>query len=769
MIEEEAEENGLYSLSSTGRRHEKKSKSRKVKTKQETSSMTSSSLELSSTSLSSVVVLHGGKDRTVTASGEMKNWQSTSTTRKHAANLSSKPAHDSATPLVKASALQHVLAITNSIDENKNTDVFDAARNDAADANNTSNCTDLSEDCIMSTRKAREKYITAKSNHSRSGRRGDRSIRNMQSGTLSRGSNSIRSGGSQKISRSSHCSISAHTMASSLDTCTDADLDSLDGEDDSNHELLSDNDNDDYRHQDQLYEKFRRHLTSSNDDDDINEYDPLWREKTQYDKYKISNKLGAPPSSSYLHRYSVGAEELHKAAGQSESTEPTAIAAPLSTLVDEMSTKLLPKQDSSVEEIRSPSLPHQQPQINGPKEDNPLLTTEDEGFSGLGSQSSYGNFERRLSPLKRKVLGAKELSKQYSHHSEDYIQKEKLQDYDMSLEKKPNTTSRDSNGDDDFLEISDHAINSELIRRSSLSTTSSDTLNSSNRQDSLSDRGFETESSVISQTLRNSISHASSTFRSSLNLRDSDRDRDISFEFFKTAELTSSSLAKFRDSQTDSSGVSLSDDKQFSLETSLSTRSRSRKELNLKLRNHLENDMFWIRKKNRRPNNGIEVTEFHSGQLVPMERRHSFSETDPEISEDFYDCFFLPCEEPKSSGCRADLDLTEIHQKASRMHCGVESAMKVLSPSDHHSNCLMEYSISHYPGDNVPIDTTQSHELEKSSLPSSVRIRRHVIRGLCALFILLACGLTLYFFFRFDNNADEKYPTQIDPLFLINP
>jgi hypothetical protein len=601
MLEEEDEEKGVYSFSSTGPRDEKRSKPRKVKTKQETSSMTSSSFALSSTSLSSGYVFNGGDDRTVTASGEKKNSQSTcTTTTEHATNLSSKPEQDSAIPLVSASALQHVLAVTNSIDENKNINVYIAASTDSADANNTSECTDLSEVHTMNT--------TA-NNHSRSGRRSDRNIRSMQSGTLSRGSNSIRSVGLQNISRSSHCSISTYTMASSLDTCTDSDLDSLHSEDDSHDESLGDIDYDDYRHQDQLYEKFRRYLKSIDDDDDINEYDPSWREKTEYDKFKVSNKLGATPSSSHLSQYSAGLEEFHKAAGQSESTEPSATAVSLSTLVDEASTTLLSKQDSSVEEIRSPSLPHQRPQINGPKEDNPLLTTspreygddediiavlsnddpktfekhnelllrkrenngndENEGFHGVvGGQFSYFNPERRPSPVKRKVLWANELSKQFSHDSEDAIQKEKLQDYEMSLEKKPNT-SHDNNEDDDFLIISDHAINLEAIGRSSITSTSSDTLNSSNRQDSVSvsDRGFQTESSVISHTLRNSISHASCTSRLSLILRDSDRDS-------KTAELTSRSLSESRDSQADSSGVSFSDDKKLPLENSLSARSR---------------------------------------------------------------------------------------------------------------------------------------------------------------------------------------------------
>lgn len=117
VIVEEDEEKGIYSFSSTGPRDEKNCQPREVKTKQETSSMASSSFELSSPSLSSGVVLHGGDDRTVTASGEKKNSQSTSTTTEHAANHSSKPVQDKAIPLVNASALQHALAITNSIDE----------------------------------------------------------------------------------------------------------------------------------------------------------------------------------------------------------------------------------------------------------------------------------------------------------------------------------------------------------------------------------------------------------------------------------------------------------------------------------------------------------------------------------------------------------------------------------------------------------------------------------------------------------------------------
>ena len=63
---------------------------------------------------------------------------------------------------------------------------------------------------------------------------------------------------------------------------------------------------------------------------------------------------------------------------------------------------------------------------------------EDEGFSGVvGSQSSYVSFERRPSPVKRKVLWTKELSMQFSHDSEDGIQKEKLQDYVKALQNIP--------------------------------------------------------------------------------------------------------------------------------------------------------------------------------------------------------------------------------------------------------------------------------------------------------------------------------------------
>jgi hypothetical protein len=150
-----------------------------------------------------------------------------------------------------------------------------------------------------------------------------------------------------------------------------------------------------------------------------------------------------------------------------------------------------------------------------------------------------------------------------------------------------------------------------------------------------------------------------------------------------------------------------------------------------------------------------------------MGQRYSFSATDPEISEDFYDHFFAPRDEPKSVDRGGDSDVPKQHKKSSMSYCGIEDENRTPNFS-YHSNYLMEYSVSRCPGDNAPISTTRSQEFEMSSLPSSVRVRRHVVRGLCAFLILFVCGLTVYFFVGFDND-DEKYPTQIEPLFLIDP
>jgi len=606
-------------------------------------------------------------------------------------------------------------------------------------------------------------------------------------------------------------------MASSLNSGTDSDLDSLYSEDDSYNELLSDDENDDYHSKDQPYEKIEQFVMTGDEDDDIQEYDGQYGEKSQNDERRASNAPDTPLSASYLNGHADNPKELRNGAmEQLETAESSAMASPSDTLAGASSNKLLLKTpDSSAKESLSELPPQQLSQQQSRqqadteclKEGLPSVVTSSRGKgdfadndittgnsvllsdddpkkveresehlqqrmgeinrsnvveerSGQGSHSLYGELELNPAPVKRQVLWANELSEHYSNNLDDPIIREKLPDDEMDLEKGLHTSV--DNVVDNFLEILEQSIiNSEHTRRNSLSSTSINTLNSSNRQDSFSDRGFETESSVISQTLRNSTSHASSPSQTSSNLVDSGRDRGIAIETTRITELTSKSLSNLHDSQTDISGVSLSSHQKIAVETSLSSRSSSRHDLNRKPLTYRENNLFSIENRNRRPNSGVEEKPFHRGQAaVHMGQRYSFSETDPEISEDFYDHFFAPRDEPKSAGRGGD-------KKSSMSYCGMEDENKTPNFS-YHSNCLMEYSVSRCPGDNAPISTTRSQEFVKSSLPSSVRVRRHVVRGLCAFLILFACGLTVYFFVGFDSD-DEKYPTQIEPLFLIDP
>ena len=874
MTERDGEVEREYSFSSanTRLRRGKRSKHRSVKSKQEKNV---------SIETSSPILPPGEESLSRSNSNSIKI--SALTAEEHALDLPSKQVHDSVASDVKDVDEKIVPATSNDIDKDENNEYATghAAVVAVADCNDTADYVDLSEVRIMNTRKPWEKEIMTKSTHSRSSRRnGSRSERksgSRRSGNSRNGSrHSVRSTsiGSRNISRSSHCS-SARTMASSLDT-TNSDLDSLNSNDDdgdSYHDLLSDSDDDYYQHRDQqAYLKYRQYLSSSDDDDDdIGEYDDVWREQSQYDQRKSSNKLGAPPSLSYSYRYSAAAEELYDEAFDTmewtESTNQspvTTTATPsTNTIVGESTKNLLsPTGESNTNKICSHSNQQQQLLATGLDEEHILSSLmenhldndtlhaddlisnhdphetsntnqeqlndqeinsessnnddEDENFSDPKSQSNHF-LDHQSSRATRQVFWATELSKQFGFESED------LHSSGMPLV--PDASDDIYDDSNNFSEVWDQhdvdiiepvTIHSERITVGSSSSTS--TMRSSQRCQG-SDRDLDVESSLISQFLKddksNSSSSSSSTSRSSkvtpkprISGNKDDGNGDIPIQTTNEATATetlrspwspqspqastsssssssSSSSIRPEDDHTDSNGGFphlFNELKNAALEASISPRSNYQNNQQKNDEEIIHRAMNSVSKEQgyELSMNSIKVTESKSHpEVKAVEGQPQLSgEDDPEIG--------VPrSHEPESVDVRRQIDVLEAYRSAlgpyqspKHVMAKPESAVNKNSgsSSDDYSNCLMDYSISYCPTDNLPVihtATNQSHlQSEISNLSPIVRKRRCIVRGIGSFFAVLGFGMALYFlvWFNGDNAGDERYrEIQIDSIFEAFP
>mmetsp|Transcript_12140 Transcript_12140/g.25058 ORF Transcript_12140/g.25058 Transcript_12140/m.25058 type:complete len:559 (-) Transcript_12140:40-1716(-) len=556
-----------------------------------------------------------------------------------------------------------------------------------------------------------------KSNSSKSGRRGSRSGQPRPK-TQRRGSNSIRSMGSQSVSRSSNGSISIHTMASSMDSGTDSDLD---------YEILSDDGSDDNYDQDQEY------LTES--ESDISEYEAMYRKKVEHDKNRLSKKIGnaSSPSSS------TDPKDLpHNTAGQSERIEDMETSSSPTLVVETSTTK------SPVKELRFAT--EDEPQTNGSTTSPREIDDANEKNNVVGGilRNSYKTNNSRskiatryleesnvprdqaaydAKTAKRQVLWAEKLKEEYSHRSMNSIRKERMsqesqEDYEMPLKKMPTPSLKKSNADAIFemmQEGRDVIMNANDDRRGSFSSESLATLNSlnsSNRQDSLSD----IESFLVSQTPKRTSLNASIISQASSNLMDSGRDSRI-------VELTSRSLSNHQNSENDYIEVTLSEDKNGGID--------------------------W-----EKVNRGLNSRGRETFNVSAMERgqRFSHSETDAELSEDFYDVFFAPREEDNKAGSG-----------------GRHSGEEVATANDRKTSIqdsIFEYSFSQ--SFKHTVEPELSPKSEKSSPSSSDRMRRYIVMGVCAALVVLSIIVLLSFFVRSDR-IDENNPMEIDPLFLVDP
>eukprot|EP00531_Pseudo-nitzschia_arenysensis_P009821 CAMPEP_0116134108 /NCGR_PEP_ID=MMETSP0329-20121206/10472_1 /TAXON_ID=697910 /ORGANISM="Pseudo-nitzschia arenysensis, Strain B593" /LENGTH=692 /DNA_ID=CAMNT_0003628801 /DNA_START=49 /DNA_END=2127 /DNA_ORIENTATION=- len=655
-----------------------------------------------STSSSSLELLRESGDQAAMNFREKRNSASTLSSTEHAANLSSRASYSSARASLFIDSAQ------------------DIGTNSADDLDNSKEFIGLSETRIVSSSNLWIKEIMTKSSHSKHSGRGSRTAGQPRERKQRRGSNSIRSMGSQNVSRSSHGSISIHTMASSMDSGTDSDLD---------HEILSDDGSDDNN-----FDQDEEYLTESESDDDISEDDGKWRAKSMYERI-ISKKLSASPK-----------QATHNVASRSQMVERIGTS-PSDKKVD-TSTKLLsPTTESPVKELRFSTQSEQESSTNGSKQDlsssstSPRENSDAKGknnviggilrnsftstnagskvanryleeSNGAGNESSNDSkTELDSSPPKRQVLWAEKLKEEYSHRSMNGMRKETMsQDYEMPLKKMPPSVLKRSNADAFFNMLQnrpdDILLNPTDNRRGSLSSESLNTLNSlcsSNRQDSLSDV-FEISSTLI----------------------DSGRDTRI-------VEVTSGSLSNHQNCEDEYIEVELNDEKNGAIDWE-----KVNKGLNLNSR--VENN-----------------------DVIAMERgqRYSFSETEPELSEDFYDSFFAPREDGKSAG--SPLDLGKVPPKSVKR----QSRDKITTSGRDQSmdSHLMEYSVSQSLGHLEPAPVKAG----KSNLLPDDRKRRHIVSGIFALLILLAGGLILYFFVRPDPSVDEEYPEGIDTLFLVDP
>lgn len=656
-----------------------------------------------STSSSSLELLRESDDQAAMNFREKRNSASTLSSTEHAANLSSRASYSSARSFLFIDSAQDNAVTSNSAD----------------DLNNSKEFAGLSETRIVSSSNLWMREIMTKSSHSKHSGRGSRSAERKQR----RGSNSIRSMGSQNVSRSSHGSISIHTMASSMDSGTDSDLD---------HEILSDDgsDNNDFD-QDQEY------LTESESDDDITENDGMWRAKSKYERL-ISKKLSASPN-----------QATHDNTSRSQMEERIATL-PSHTSVETSTTLLSPTSESPVKELRFTTHSQQEQQTSDLRQSTPSSTTSPrkngdtkgennviggilrnsftstnagskvanrylEESNGAGNESSYDSkTELNSSPPKRQVLWAEKLKEEYSHRSMNGVRQESMsQDYEMPLKKMPPSVLKKSNATS-FFDLLQNRGEDILLnpdnRRGSLSSESLNTLSSlcsSNRQDSLSDV-FETSSTLI----------------------DSGRDTRI-------VEATSRSLSNHQNSEDEYIEVELNDEKNGAIDWEKVNRG-------LHLNSRVENN-----------------------DVVAMERgqRYSFSETEPELSGDFYDSFFAPIEDGKTAGSALDLGKDPPKPVKRQSRDKATTSARDESMDSH----LMEYSLSQLFDQLEPEPEPEPVKVSKSNLSPEDRKRRYIVSAILAFLILLAGGLLLYFFVRSDRAIDEDYPAEIDTLFLVDP
>jgi len=283
------------------------------------------------------------------------------------------------------------------------------------------------------------------------------------------------------------------------------------------------------------------------------------------------------------------------------------------------------------------------------------------------------------------------------------------QDYEMPLKKMPPSALKRNSADSFFGILRNRAddiiLNPTANRRGSLSSESLNTLNSmcsSNRQDSLSDV-FETSSILI----------------------DSGRDTRV-------LEVSSRSLSNHQNSEDEYIEVEMNDETNGAID--------------------------W-----GKVNRGLNLnSRVESNGAIAMERgqRYSFSETEPELSEDFYDSFFAPREDENPS--ESALAVGKVPTKSLKRQSRDKATM---SGRDQSMNShLMEYSVSQ----SLAFDPETMQE-EKPILSSEDRKRRQIVSGIFAFLILLAGGLMLYFFLRSDGSIDKEYPAEIDALFLVDP
>ncbi len=694
------------SSSSSRLRRKKKSKPPSAQTEQDdASSTTSSSLEPSVDSSTSFEPLREPDDQAASNFRKKRDSASSMSSTEHAGNLSSRSA-----PLLTAAAQGN-----------------GAKSNYADDLNNSKGFIDLSEAGIVNSANLWIKDVMSKSNNSKSGRRGSRSGQ-PRAKTQRRGSNSIRSMGSQSVSRSSNGSISIHTMASSMDSGTDSDLD---------YEILSDDGSDNNYDQDQEY------LTES--ESDISEYEAMYRKKVEHDKTRLSKKIGnaSSPSSS------TDPKDLpHNTADPSERMEDMKTSSSPTLVVETSTTK------SPAKELRFAS--QEEPQTNGSTTSPMEIDDANEKNNVVGGilRNSYTSNNSRskiatryleesnvpgdqaaydAKTAKRQVLWAEKLKEEYSHRSMNSIRKERMsqesqEDYEMPLKKMPPPSLKKSNTDAFFemmQEGQDVIMNANDDRRGSFSSESLATLNSlnsSNRQDSLSD----IESFLLLQTPKRTSLNASIISQTSSNLIDSGHDSRI-------VELTSRSLSNHQNSENDYIEVTLSEDKNGGID--------------------------W-----EKVNRGLNSRSQETFNVSAMERgqRFSHSETDAELSEDFYDVFFAPREEDNKPGSGGIL--AKVPQKKKR-HSG-EEVVTTNGRKNSIQDSVFEYSFSQ--SFNHPVEPELSPKAEKSSPSSSDRMRRYIVMGVCAALVVLSIIVLLSFFVRSDK-IDENNSMEIDPLFLVDP